>query len=92
MLKAVSRTTKFRKTRVIFSRNTKLVSHEILKNFIRKKLECQPSQYTPNPLPFIPPPPTTSLMPPNSSVGIFFVSYSKDHFTRKISHIITRFC
>ena len=42
MLKPVSRNTKFRETRSIFSRNTKLVSHEILENFVRKKLECQP--------------------------------------------------
>ena len=26
----------------LFSRNTKLVSHEILEHFVRKKLECQP--------------------------------------------------
>ena len=42
MLKSVSRNTKFCKTRSIFSQNTKLVSNEILENFERKKLECQP--------------------------------------------------
>ena len=42
MQKPVSQNTKFRETRSIFSRNTKLVSHEILENFVRKKLECQP--------------------------------------------------
>ena len=41
-LKPVSRNTKFRETRSIFSRTTKLVLHEILDNFVRKKLECQP--------------------------------------------------
>ena len=30
------------KQRANFSRNTKLVSHEIFENFVRKKLECQP--------------------------------------------------
>ena len=32
----------FRETRSIFLRNTKLVSHEILENFVQKKLQCQP--------------------------------------------------
>ena len=38
----VSRNTKFCETRSSFSRNTKLVSHEILENFVRKKFEYQP--------------------------------------------------
>ena len=42
ILEPVSRNTKFRETRSIFSRNTKLIWHEILENFVRKKLECQP--------------------------------------------------
>ena len=44
MLKPVSRNPKFCETSNIFnfSRNTKLVSHEILENCVRKKLECQP--------------------------------------------------
>ena len=42
MLKPVSRNTKFREARRIFSRNTKIELHEILENFARKKLECQP--------------------------------------------------
>ena len=42
MLKASFAKLEFCETSIIFSRNTNLVSHEILKNFERKKLECQP--------------------------------------------------
>ena len=42
MQKAVSQNMKFRVTRRIFSRNTKLISHEILENYVWKELECQP--------------------------------------------------
>ena len=42
MLKASFAKLEFCETSIIFSRNTKLVSHEILENFERKKLVCQP--------------------------------------------------
>ena len=40
--KLVSQNTKFRETRELFLLNTKLSSHEILENLLRKKLKCQP--------------------------------------------------